>query len=97
MEFDLWAQLPSVLPEVGLVALAIVVLFADIYGSPATRRGVVTISAVGMALLALVPLIWLPDPAYMKMESCFGAAWSITTRCRRSSKSCCSWRVLSLV
>ena len=63
MEFDLWAQLPSVLPEVGLVALAIVVLFADIYGSPATRRGVVTISAVGMALLALVPLIWLPDPA----------------------------------
>ena len=63
MEFGLWAQLPSVLPEVGLTALAIVVLFADLYGSAVTRRNVVTISAVGMALLALVPLIWLPDPA----------------------------------
>ena len=62
MEFDLWAQLPSVLPEVGLTALAIIVLFADIYGSVTTRRNVVFISAVGMALLALVPLIWLPDP-----------------------------------
>ena len=63
MEFDLWAQLPSVLPEVGLTALAIIVLFADIYGSPSTRRNVVFISALGMALLALVPLIWQPDPA----------------------------------
>ncbi len=61
--FDLWAQLPSVLPEVGLTALAVIVLFADIYGSVATRRNVVFISAVGMALLALVPLIWVPDPA----------------------------------
>ena len=63
MEFDLWAQLPSVLPEVGLTALAIVVLFADLYGSSATRRSVVYISALGMALLALTPLIWRPDPA----------------------------------
>ncbi len=63
MEFGLWAQLPSVLPEVGLTALAIVVLFADLYGSAVTRRNVVYISAVGMALLALAPLIWLPDPA----------------------------------
>jgi len=61
--FDLWAQLPSVLPELGLTALAVLVLFADIYGSPATRRHVVYISAVGMALLAFVPLIWTPDPA----------------------------------
>ena len=36
-EFDLWAQLPSVLPEVGLTALAVIVLFADIYGSIAWR------------------------------------------------------------
>ncbi len=63
MDFDLWAQLPSVLPEIGLTALAVVVLFADIYGSPATRRNVVIVSAVGMALLALVPLVWQPDPA----------------------------------
>ncbi len=63
MELDLWAQLPSVLPEIGLTALALVVLFADIYGSLATRRNVVIISALGMALLALVPLIWMPDPA----------------------------------
>ncbi|MCY3779235.1 MAG: NADH-quinone oxidoreductase subunit N, partial [Chloroflexi bacterium] len=59
---DLWAQLPSVLPEIGLTALAIIVLFADIYGSPAARRNVVYIAAVGMAFLALAPLIWLPDP-----------------------------------
>ena len=62
MAFDLWAQLPSVLPEIGLTALAIVVLFADCYGSQATRRSVVYISAVAMALLALVPLVWTPDP-----------------------------------
>ncbi len=63
MEFDLWAQLPSVLPEIGLTTLAIVVLFADCYGSRTTQRNVVYIAAVTMALLALVPLIWLPDPA----------------------------------
>ena len=63
MDFDLWAQLPSVLPEIGLTALAIVVLFADCYGSQATRRSVVYIAALAMALLALVPLVWLPDPA----------------------------------
>ncbi|MDE2750815.1 MAG: NADH-quinone oxidoreductase subunit N [Chloroflexota bacterium] len=63
MELDLWAQLPSVLPEIGLTTLAVVVLFADIYGSPATRRNVVFVSALGMALLALVPLIWQPEPA----------------------------------
>ena len=63
MEFDLWAQLPSVLPEIGLTTLAIVVLFADIYGSRSTQRNVVFIAAVGMALLALVPLVWQPDPA----------------------------------
>jgi len=63
MEYELWAQLPSVLPEIGLTALAVAVLFADLYGSGSTRRNVVTISAVGMALLALVPLLWQPDPA----------------------------------
>ena len=63
MELDLWAQLPSVLPEIGLTTLAVVVLFADIYGSTATRRNVVLVSAIGMALLALVPIIWQPDPA----------------------------------
>jgi len=63
MEYELWAQLPSVLPEIGLTALAVAVLFADLYGSASTRRNVVTISAVGMALLALVPLLWQPDPA----------------------------------
>ena len=60
---DLWAQLPPVLPELGLGALAVVALFADIYGSSAVRRHVVYISALGMTLLALVPFIWTPDPA----------------------------------
>ena len=64
-EFDFLAQLPSVLPELGLIFLAIVVLFADVYGSPSTRRNVVFISAIGMAVLAIFPLLggWVPDPA----------------------------------
>ena len=60
--FDLWAQLPSVLPELGLAVLAVVVLFADLYGAFATRRSVVYIAALGMALLAVMPFIWTPDP-----------------------------------
>lgn len=63
MEFDLLAQLPSVWPELGLIALAIIVLFADVYGSPTTRRNVVFISAIGMAVLAIFPLLFKPDPA----------------------------------
>ncbi len=63
MELDLWAQLPSVLPEVGVTALAILVLFVDLYGSAGARRSLPSIAAFGMALLALVPLVWQPDPA----------------------------------
>ena len=59
-EFNLLAQLPSVLPELGLMFLAMIVLFADLYGSLATRRNVVFISAIGMALLAIVPLAAVP-------------------------------------
>lgn len=62
-EFDFLAQLPAVLPEIGLMFLAVVVLFADVYGSPSTRRNVVFISAIGMAVLAIVPLLFVPDPA----------------------------------
>ena len=62
MEMDLVAQLPSVLPEIGLTALAIIALFVDLYGSPSARRNVVYVAGLGMALLAIVPLIWLPDP-----------------------------------
>lgn len=62
-EFNFLAQLPAVLPELGLIFLAMIVLFADMYGSPDTRRNVVFISAIGMALLAITPLIWIPDPA----------------------------------
>lgn len=61
-EFDLLAQLPAVLPELGLTFLAIVVLFADVYGSLATRRNVVFISAIGMAILAIFPLFAVPEP-----------------------------------
>lgn len=62
-EFNFAAQLPAILPEIGLMFLAMIVLFADIYGSSATRRNVVFISAIGMALLAIVPLVpsWAPD------------------------------------
>lgn len=62
--FDYIAQLPSVLPEIGLMFLAVVVLFADVYGSLPTRRNIAFISAIGMALLAIFPLIWVPDPAF---------------------------------
>jgi len=60
-EFNLLAQLPAVLPELGLMFLAMIVLFADLYGSVATRRNVVFISAIGMALLAIVPLTATPN------------------------------------
>jgi NADH-quinone oxidoreductase subunit N len=62
-DFNFFAQLPAILPEIGLMFLAMIVLFADIYGSSATRRNVVFISAIGMALLAIVPLVptWAPD------------------------------------
>lgn len=62
MEFDLIAQLPAVWPEIGLMILAVIVLFADVYGSPTTRRNVVFISAIGMAILAIFPLTFVPDP-----------------------------------
>lgn len=55
-EFNFLAELPAVLPELGLIFLAMVVLFADIYGSSETRRNVVFISAIGMAILAIFPL-----------------------------------------
>ena len=57
MEFDLLAYLPAVLPELGLMALAVIVLFADVYGSPATRRNVVFITAIGMAILAICAIV----------------------------------------
>jgi NADH-quinone oxidoreductase subunit N len=65
-DFNLLAQLPAVLPELGLIFLAMVVLFADMYGSLATRRNVVFISAIGMALLAIVPLtpFGAPDASF---------------------------------
>lgn len=62
MEFDLIAQLPAVWPEIGLMILAVIVLFADVYGSSETRRNVVFISAIGMAILAIFPLTFVPDP-----------------------------------
>lgn len=67
-DFDFLAQLPAVLPELGLTFLAVVVLFADVYGSLATRRNVVFISAIGMAILAIVPLSFLgaPNPEFFE-------------------------------
>lgn len=60
---DLLAQLPSVLPEIGLTTLAVIVLFVDVYGSATTRRNIAFISAIGMAFLAIVPLIFRPEAA----------------------------------
>src|SRR5690606_12081896 len=54
------ASLPSILPEVGLVILAVVVLFLDVYLPESQRRTIAYVTAIGLALLAIVPLIWQP-------------------------------------
>jgi len=63
MEFDLLASLPVVAPEIGLTILAIVVLLIDSY-LPDARKNIAYVAAIGMALLAITPLIpgWAPEP-----------------------------------
>jgi NADH-quinone oxidoreductase subunit N len=62
-EFNIWAHLPAVIPELGLTTLAIIVLGLDLYWPESRRRQIAIVSAVGLALLALTPLIWSPDIA----------------------------------
>lgn len=60
-EFDFLANLPSVLPAVGLTVLAVIVLALDLY-LPKERRNLTGyVAAAGMALLVVVPFVWAPD------------------------------------
>ncbi len=60
MGFQFLTSLPSVAPELGLTILALLVLFLEIYLPKHRRRWVAYTSVLGMALLALSPLIWAP-------------------------------------
>ncbi len=59
-EFNFLASLPSIAPEIGLTVLAIIVLFLDVYLPEHQRRNIAYVTAAGLALLAITPLIWGP-------------------------------------
>lgn len=59
-QFDFLGSLPAIAPEIGLVVLAIVVLFLDVYLPESQRRNIAYVTAAGLALLAITPLIWGP-------------------------------------
>jgi NADH-quinone oxidoreductase subunit N len=59
-EFNFLQSLPSIAPEVGLTILAVVVLFLDVYLPEHQRRNIAYVTAVGLALLAITPIIWGP-------------------------------------
>ena len=60
-EFDFLANVPSVMPAIGLTILAIIVLGLDLY-LPAEKRNLTGyVAAVGMALLIIVAFVFGPD------------------------------------
>ncbi len=59
-DFDFLTSLPSIAPEVGLTILAIVVLFLEMYLPESQRRGIAYVTAIGLGLLAITPIIWSP-------------------------------------
>ncbi|MCU0511614.1 MAG: NADH-quinone oxidoreductase subunit N [Anaerolineae bacterium] len=61
-EFNVWTSLPAVAPEVGLAALAAIVLLLDAYLPQFKNRtrNIAYVTAAGMAALALTPFIWAP-------------------------------------
>jgi NADH-quinone oxidoreductase subunit N len=61
-EFNVWANMPAVIPELGLTFLAVIVLGLDLYLPKSRQRAVAMVAAVGMLLLAITPLIpWQID------------------------------------
>ncbi len=52
-----------VLPELGLAALSFIVLLLDLRWTEAQRRNIAVVSAVGLGLLALIPLLVYPGSA----------------------------------
>jgi NADH-quinone oxidoreductase subunit N len=59
-EFNFLQSLPSIAPEIGLTIMAVVVLFLDVYLPESQRRNIAYVTAVGLGLLALTPIIWAP-------------------------------------
>ncbi len=59
--FDFWTHLPAVIPELLLTVLAVVVLLLDLYGGKENRRNIAFVSAIGLAAIAVTPLIWGPS------------------------------------
>ncbi len=65
VEFDFLDSLPSVMPVIGLTVLAVIVLAMDLY-LPESRRGYTGYAAaLGMGLVALLPLVFAPDEAQL--------------------------------
>jgi NADH-quinone oxidoreductase subunit N len=61
-EFDFVEHLPSVMPVIGLTILAIIVLALDLYLPESQRKYTGYVAAIGMLLLAIVPIVFAPDP-----------------------------------
>ncbi|MAS32774.1 MAG: NADH-quinone oxidoreductase subunit N [Anaerolineaceae bacterium] len=59
-EFNFLQSLPSIAPEIGLTILAVIVLFLDVYLPESQRRSIAYVTAGGLALLAILPIIWGP-------------------------------------
>ena len=62
-EFNFLAHLPAIAPEVGLVILAVLVLALDLFLPESQRRSIAIVTAIGLAALALTPIIWGPPAA----------------------------------
>jgi len=59
-EFDFLTHLPAIMPEIGLAILAIVVLGLDLFLPESRRRSIALVAGIGLAALALTPLLWGP-------------------------------------
>ena len=56
--FDFLASLPAIATEIGLVIMAMVVLFLDVYLPEEKHRNIGYVSFFGLAVVALMPLIF---------------------------------------
>lgn len=59
-DVTLGQSLLAIAPEIGLAALAFIVLLLDITWPESRRRNIAIVSGVGLGLLALLPLIFYP-------------------------------------
>ncbi|MFN8372029.1 MAG: NADH-quinone oxidoreductase subunit N [Anaerolineae bacterium] len=60
--FDFWTHLPAVLPELLLALLAAALVFIDAFLPESRRHWLAYISAIGMGLIAIVPVFALLAP-----------------------------------